>query len=285
VLQSSPKVCGNVSINFITNEQLYKQVRWHRKAPHRALSTLNVSSVKLLKHLTMKQIRKIQIVILLVIYYCLSGCGNKKVSMQPYDSYRLITSEEMINKVLNDKCIDTINFVPGDTIADIGAGDGRVEAMLSVLHDSLTFYVQDIDTSVCNQDTINNVISYFQGITQRTIKNKFIIVVGSDDKTNLPDKTFDKILMLWTYPYFKNPRAIMTDLKLKLKNDGLLYIVNPDHDYESGKQQTLEYGWNASPLDKEITNTIECGFELIKLSRNYEDPENPYIMVFKKKIQ
>jgi len=231
----------------------------------------------------MKQIIKIQILTLLGICYFLSGCGHKKLSMQPFIGYRQIINEEQINKKLRGKCIDTLNFAPDDTIADIGAGDGRIEAMLSVLHDSLTFYIQDIDTTVCNQDTLNEVISYFQRITHRTFKNKFVIVVGSDDKTNLPDNTFNKILMLWTYPYFKNPHAIMTDLNLKLKKDGLLYIINPDHGYESGKQQTLEYGWNASPLEKEITNTIECGFELIKLSRNYEDDENPYVMVFKKK--
>jgi ubiquinone/menaquinone biosynthesis C-methylase UbiE len=231
----------------------------------------------------MKQLLNTQMVTILVICCCLSGCGHKKASMQPFDSYKMITSKEELNQALNEKCLDTIKFVPGDTIADIGAGDGRIEAMLSVLHDSLTFYIQDIDSSVCNQDTLNEVISYFQRITHRTIKNKFIIVVGSDDKTNLPDNTFDKILMLWTYPYFKNPRAIMTDLNLKLKKDGLLYIINPNHGYKSGKQQTLEYGWNASPLEKEITNTIECGFELIKLSRNNEVNENPYIMLFKKK--
>jgi SAM-dependent methyltransferase len=203
--------------------------------------------------------------------------------MQPFDSYKQITSKEEINSALNEKCLDTINFVPGDTIADIGAGDGRVEAMLSLFHDSLTFYIQDIDSSVCNQDTVKKVISYFQGINQSFIKNKFFIVVGSDDKTNLPDKTFDKILMMWTYPYFIHPLSIMTDLRNKLKDNGLMYIINPNLSYENSKILTTKYGWNASPIEKQISDIIECGFELIKFSRNNEVNENPYIMVFKKK--
>jgi ubiquinone/menaquinone biosynthesis C-methylase UbiE len=202
--------------------------------------------------------------------------------MQPFKSYKQITSKEEIKRALNGKCLDTINFVPGDTIADVGAGDGRIEAMLSLLHDSLTFYIQDIDSTVCNKDTLNEVISYFQRITQRTIKNKINMVVGSDDKTNLPDNTFDKILMLWTYPYFKQPLSIMTDLRSKLKDNGRLYIINPNISYENSLMLTSKYGWNGSPIEKQISDIIECGFVLLKISRNNEAHENPYIMVFNK---
>jgi SAM-dependent methyltransferase len=204
--------------------------------------------------------------------------------MQPYDGYQLIASKAEISRKLKEKCVDTINFTKGEIVADIGAGIGTVEAMLSIFHDSLTFYIQDVDTSACNQKTINEVVNFYQDVNGRLFTNKFITVNGTDNETNLPDDTFNKILILWTYQYFKNPRAIMTDLKLKLKNDGLLYIINPDIDYESGKLLTSEHGWNASPIEKEISDIIDCGFELIKVSRNYESPESPYIMVFKKRI-
>jgi len=89
--------------------------------------------------------------------------------------------------------------------------------------------------------------------------------------------------MLWTYQYFKNPEAIMTDLRLKLKSDGLIYIINPNIDYESSIQMTKEQGWNASPIEKEISDILACGFGLIQISRNNYCCENPYILVFKKK--
>lgn len=203
--------------------------------------------------------------------------------MQPYESYKPATNNQEVNRLLKDKCVDTISFAAGDTIADIGAANGCVDIMLSVFHDSLTFYIQDIDTSVCNQKTINKLVNYYQDIKGEPFKNKFIVVAGGDDKTNLPDDTFDKVLILWTYQYFKNPLAIMTDVKRKLKNDGRLYIVNPDIDYEDGKKLTKDLGWNASPIEKEISDIIACGYELIRVSRNYESPEWPYILVFKKK--
>ena len=233
----------------------------------------------------MKLLKNNMIAVLLAVCYCLSGCGGKKESMQPYESYQLVTSKKEIFRVLKEKCLDTISFESGDIIADIGAGDGAVDAMLSIIHDSLTFYVQDIDTSVCNQKTINKVINFFEEINKGPFINKFIVAGGSDDKTNLPDETFDKILMLWTYPYFKNPIAIMSDLYKKIKDDGVMYIVNPNLSYATGKILTAEHGWNASPIEKQISDIIGCGFELTKISRNNDAPENPYIMVFKKKPQ
>jgi len=75
----------------------------------------------------------------------------------------------------------------------------------------------------------------------------------------------------------------MSDLRLKLKPDGLMYVINPEVDFESGKKLKSEHGWNASTIENEITSIINCGFELIRFSRNYLSSENPYIMVFKKK--
>jgi SAM-dependent methyltransferase len=203
--------------------------------------------------------------------------------MQPYNGYPFIGSTEEIKEHLRGRCIDTIKFKNGETIADVGAGNGYIEAMLSLFHDSLTFYIQDIDTSVCNQKAVDRVVSFYQDVNNKPFTNKFVVVNGADNKTNLPDYTFDKILMLWTYQYFKNPKAIFSDLRMKLKNDGLMYIINPNIEYESGKQLALEHGWNASPVEKEISDILDCGFELIQISRNNYCCENPYILVFKKR--
>lgn len=230
----------------------------------------------------------VHFVILIVICYCLSTCkniskNNNDDSMQPNDGYPFLSSEEEIVEHLRGRCIDTIEFRNGETVADVGAGNGYIEAMLSVVHDSLTFYIQDIDTAVCSQKVFDRVVSYYQGLRNKPFTNRFIIVQGTDNETNLPDNTFDKIFMLWTYQYLINPEAIMTDLKLKLRKDGIMYIINPDIDYESGKQLTSEHGWNASPIEKEISDILGYGFELIQISRNNYCCENPYILVFRKK--
>jgi SAM-dependent methyltransferase len=233
-------------------------------------------------------VKKHFILILICIVSCFSDCKNKNNhdsdSMQPIDGYPRIDNVDVIKQILEAKCLDTISYKKGEIIADIGAGNGYIEAMLSLFHDSLTFYIQDIDTSVCNQIAVDSTVAFYQRIHKIPFTNKFIVVNGSDINTNLPDTAFDKVLMLWTYQYFKNPKILIADLWQKLKPNGLMYIINPNINSETGASLTAQYGWNASPIEKQISDILQCNFELINISRNLNSSEKPYIMVFKKKL-
>lgn len=225
-------------------------------------------------------------ILLISVLLCnLFACNSpyESDSMQPIDGYPMLNSREEIQKALADRGVDIIKFRKGETIADIGAGNGYLEAMLSLFYDSLTFYIQDIDTSVCNERTINEVVDFYEKVNGKPFTNKFIVLNGSDTETNLPDSTFDKILMLSTYQYLKEPMKFIVDVREKLKDEGLFYVINPQSDdYEYLNHIRQKHGWNASPLEKEISDIIECGFELKRLYRNYHGEEQPYIMVFVK---
>ena len=208
-------------------------------------------------------------------------------SMQPTDGYPFISDLDEIHKTLEFRCLDTIEFKSGQIIADIGAGNGYIEAMLSIFHDSLTFYIQDIDSAICNEAEIGKVIDFYQEVNGKPFTNKFIVVNGTDTETNLPVDTFDKILMLWTYHYLKEPIIFINDIRNNLKDDGLLYVINPEieeDDYTKSLRQ--KYNWNISPLEKQIDDIISCGFQLIKISRNYNAGDNngPIILIFRKTI-
>jgi SAM-dependent methyltransferase len=228
-------------------------------------------------------------VLLILLIFALTNCHNNSNnnsgtdSMQPFEGYPVTHNLEEIRLIIKSKCLDTITFKKGEIIADIGAGKGTMVALLSIFHDSLTFYIQDIDTLVCNQTAFNEVIQHYQKVRGKPFTNQFNIVHGTDRETNLPDDTFDKIFILWTYQYFKEPKAIMSDLRLKLKENGLVYMVNPDVDIETSREHLLKHGWNASPIERQISGILECDFELIRFTRNYESSETPYMIVFKKK--
>lgn len=117
-------------------------------------------------------------------------------SMQPFDGYPMLEDVKEIKEVLRDRCVDTITFRKGEIIADVGAGNGYLEAMLSFFHDDLTFYIQDIDSAVCNPTSMQEVVDFYQDVNGRPFTNRFITVNGTDTETNLPDQVFDKILML-----------------------------------------------------------------------------------------
>ncbi|MFH0842126.1 MAG: methyltransferase domain-containing protein [Bacteroidota bacterium] len=232
----------------------------------------------------MKKFVLIHIILFFIFLVSFSYCKNptRDDSMQPYDGYPLLDNIDSIKKELASRCIDTIEFKKGEIVADIGAGNGYLEGMLTLFTDSVTFYIQDIDTSICNQLTVNQVVDFYKNLNKKPFTNKLIPVNGSDSTTNLPDDTFDKILMLYTYQYIKKPIPFISDVKKKLKKDGFFYVVNPQYqDYSNLDFQREEYGWNASPLEKEISDIISCGFELVKISRKYGDFDDPYMMVFR----
>jgi SAM-dependent methyltransferase len=236
----------------------------------------------------MNQLRIKHILILILFCINLLCCKSpvKEESMQPYAGYPLIGNIDTIKQKLASRCLDTIKFKRGEIIADVGAGNGYIEGMLSIFNDSLTFYIQDIDTSICNQRDVDKVVDFYKKLNIRPFTCRFFVVNGSDVESNLPDDTFDKILILYTYQYFKYPKTFITDLKQKLKPDGRIYIVNPDVDHETSDSLKAVNGWNASPVEEEINDILQCGFELISISRNYEIIDNtPYIMVFKLKNQ
>lgn len=219
---------------------------------------------------------------------CILYCKNppREDSMQPFAGYPVFANLDSIKQELTSHCLDTINIKNGQIIADIGAGNGYLEGMLSLFFDSLTFYIQDIDTSICNQKEVNKVADFYKNLKKEPFNNIFIAVNGTDSTTNLPDNICDKIFMINTYQYIKKPKAFILDVNKKLKNDGLFYVINPQYgDYEDLDRQRKEYGWNASPLETEISDIISCGFELIKISRKITDGKfyDPYIMTFKKK--
>lgn len=229
---------------------------------------------------------KLIVTSLLALYACSSTDDNG--SMQPTEGYPFLTDIEEIKGVLKQRGLDTVFFRPGEFVADIGAGNGYIEAMLSMFHDSITFYIQDIDSSVCNGDIIKEVVSFYQDVNGKPFTNQFITVNGTDTETNLPKNTFDKVFMMWTYSYLKYPKVFISDVRNDLKDDGLLYVINPAVE-ESEYTKTLQekYGWNVSPIEKQINDIIHCGFELVQIRKNYESGEynQPIIMVFRKTLK
>lgn len=231
----------------------------------------------------MKLHSKLLIINIFILFTILACNRNEQVSMQNIEGTKLIDNMLSIQGVLKDKCLDTINFQKGEIIADIGASSGYIEGMLSVFHDSLTFYIQDIDTAVCNKREIDKTMAFYEEVRNTPITNKFFIVNGTDTDTNLPDSTFDKIFLMWTYPYLIEPIKFISDIRENLKDDGTFYVINPDLDYHYARLLYEKYGWNGSPIEKQISDIISCGFELITISRNHEAGEQPYFMVYRKK--
>ena len=114
---------------------------------------------------------------------------------------------------------------PGDIIADVGAASGYVEGAMAVLTDSVTYYVQDINTTFLNKEILAKVVQHYDSIRGRPQTNTFHYVIGTDKETSLPAGFFDKIILNNTFHELRHPEEICRDIVKKLKPGGKVIVA------------------------------------------------------------
>lgn len=87
------------------------------------------------------------------------------------------------------------DFHKGNVVAEIGAYNGINMKGFSLVADSVTFYLQDIDTIVLSQKNFNKAVVRCKKLNP---SNKFYRCIGTETQTNLPDNSFDKIFLITT---------------------------------------------------------------------------------------
>ena len=122
------------------------------------------------------------------------------------------------------KSLEIYQFKPFETIASVGASGGIWEIYFASQVDNLTFYLQDINPQVCNQEEIDYGVKYYEKLLKKNIIGNFIPIIGNHRRTNLPQKYFDKILIINSLHEFENINNILKDLRECLKTNGKLFI-------------------------------------------------------------
>ena len=154
-----------------------------------------------------------------------SGCtGQKETGTRPYNCGFILSSRKQVEKVCRPE-IEVLQPKAGDVIASVGASNGFRAGMLSVLTDSLTFYLEDIDESCLNEEEVKRVWKWYGKVRGTPLTNRYKIVIGTETETRLPDHTFDKIVVSAAFHHFSDQKAMLDDLKKKLKKEGKLYII------------------------------------------------------------
>jgi SAM-dependent methyltransferase len=128
-------------------------------------------------------------------------------------------------KLTKDIFLNVIDFKKKDTIVSIGVGSGSQEFLFSVFTDSITFYLEDLDTSCITTDKIKNIyLPHYSAIKGRALTNNFIVSTGTDTTVNLNNNTADKVLIFNVYHHFSNDIAMVKECKRILKPNGKLII-------------------------------------------------------------
>lgn len=87
----------------------------------------------------------------------------------------------------------------GEKVASVGAGSGDQELQMSIFNKGIEWTLQDIDSTALNSKDFKEISLYFENLIKQPINEKFSFVIGNERKTNLPEDTFDKVLVINAY--------------------------------------------------------------------------------------
>ena len=191
--------------------------------------------------------------------------------------------------ILNDFFEYKKNFIAffdiknGDAIAELGAGDGSCSGAISLLYDSLNIYLEDIDTKSLNEKALAKIKNKYTRLRVSPQTNTFNFVIGTYTTTNLPDATFDKILMFQAFHEFTYVDDMLSDMAKKLKPNGKLILM----DAFSLKEKTIKctQGHRGLTINETIEIMKRHGFLLTKM----RSPENNLVhyanaLIFEKNV-
>jgi ubiquinone/menaquinone biosynthesis C-methylase UbiE len=119
-----------------------------------------------------------------------------------------------------------MEYKPGMSFADVGAGSGAITVMMSSLMENSDVYIQDIDTTVLNERNVKKIIDFYSrrsGLDLR-VRNTFYQTIGDVEHTRLPDASFDLIYSNATVHNFTSIDSMMVDIGRKLKPNGVVFF-------------------------------------------------------------
>lgn len=127
-------------------------------------------------------------------------------------------------RILYEQFIKDVGIEKGYVVADIGAAWAYKDLGMSVLTDSVSYYIQDIKSQYINEQELIKTASYYPNINKKPSTNSFHLIVGNERRTNLPDSSFDVIMLNNSLHEFAYVDDMIKDIYLKLKPNGKLVI-------------------------------------------------------------
>jgi ubiquinone/menaquinone biosynthesis C-methylase UbiE len=118
-----------------------------------------------------------------------------------------------------DAIFEALGVRPGATIADVGAGDGFFTARLAKkVGDDGRVYAVDVSDSALGR---------LRRRVEKDALANVTVVEGAEDDPKLPAGSLDAALIVNAYHEMREHQAVLTAIRLALKPEGRLVIVEP----------------------------------------------------------
>ena len=206
----------------------------------------------------MKKIILSLLLLIIIPYYLRSQ--ERKIPVEPSETWGNDQHQP-------EKLMDAIGLKEGMTIADIGAGRGRLTVFFSVrVGETGKVFANEIDKTA---------LEYLKDRCKRNNMNNVTTFLGTLDDPLLPVGQADIAFMIMTYHHLAKPVEMMKNTIPCLKKDGVLVIVEHDP-VKSG-----ENGNETTSLEKMTREANEAGFQITSINSDLLERDNIYFLKVK----
>ncbi|HEX3131262.1 MAG TPA: class I SAM-dependent methyltransferase [Thermoanaerobaculia bacterium] len=161
--------------------------------------------------------------------------------------------------------IAAMNLHDGDMVADVGAGTGFYSRRLArAVAPSGKVYANDIQPEMLER---LKELSAQEGIAN------IVPVLGTETDLNLPEKTFDWVLLVDVYHEFQQPDVMLQQIRKTLKPNGRVALVEYRLEGSTASHISLEHRMSVEQVTAEWT---AGGFEL---ERTIEDLPSQHLFI------
>ena len=182
---------------------------------------------------------------------------ENKVPVEPGESW--LNSQHQPEKIM-----DAIGLKEGMTIADIGAGRGRMTVFFSLrVGDTGRVYANDIEKSA---------LEYLENRCKNNNMTNVKTFLGKVENPMLPVGEADIAFMVSTYHHLEKPVEMMRNTIPCLKKDGILVIVERD------PVKTGQTGNESTSREKLKGEAEKAGFEIVRINSELLERDNIYFL-------
>jgi Methyltransferase domain len=149
-------------------------------------------------------------------------CVNPETRIERLKS-KGFTKDSIAIKYKNE--LDFLDLMPHETIADVGSYDGYYPVLYSIFTDSISFYLNDITYE--GFKNFKSIKALCEAKRDKNQTNTFKIVIGNEESTNLPNVSFNKIIIRDALHHCKNMSKILEDVRQIMKKETSLFLFEP----------------------------------------------------------
>jgi len=162
----------------------------------------------------------------------------------------------------SDVIMDTIGVLPGMTVAEVGAGNGRLAVkMAKLVGIEGKVYANDIDPAA---------IRFMRKRIRREKVKNMTVIKGKIADPLLPHGKFDIVYVVNTYSHFDKPVELLKNMIPAFKPGGRLVIIEYD------PVKAPEAGSHSTSKETVLDEAEKAGYYLIGL-KTFLPKDNIYI--------